>query len=294
MSDTRYPEVNRIVDPVLRRVMQRMAQDLDEMRGLRNQLDATPQIAAEGEVRYFEAGVAGTEAGQYRYSSADGWTSINIDQTARDAADAAQTDATTAIGDAATALAAATGTRRIIVPALGFVHQRTVQGNASGAWPPAYTYTGGVSGGSTNVAYKIYSGALYACANLLLYFPTWVVPGTITAANLLMVGAFTTANSRQVSLEWHDWGGTSDSGDYTATAATDAHAGFDPGSTPVLINEALLNPAANINQSGYTGLRMHVSGGTPTGVNQFTIYNDGYEASAVVGITPALDITYTL
>jgi hypothetical protein len=120
------------------------------------------------------------------------------------------------------------------------------------------------------------------------------------------------SDGRQLTADWYDFAGTVDAGDFTATAGVDAHAGTPvstfpaytvspgtlqvrpgrPGSLfgvrPVYIlpvgvtspaqllaftQLALLDPAGHVSKTDYTGLRLHISGGSPAGSNCVYVFN---------------------
>jgi len=138
------------------------------------------------------------------------------------------------------------------------------------------------------------NGGTFWVAVGLLRFDTSAIPddATITAAELkLYVTSKGDADNRGVTAEWYsasNW--PIDAADYTATAAATAHAGVDI--TSITLNSdltmALLNPATNINKTGYTGLRLHVSGGQPAGVN-YVVWSAFDHAT---NIAPRLVVTY--
>jgi hypothetical protein len=139
-------------------------------------------------------------------------------------------------------------------------------------------------------------GADYFVDVAALRFETSSLPenATITQAVLrFRVTARVNADGRSITADWYssaNWPiGT---GTYTATAGTDAHAGTSISSlTAGADNDlVLLNPAANINLSGYTGLRLHISGGIPTGDNSVAIV--AFENTTFV--EPRLIVTYTV
>lgn len=115
---------------------------------------------------------------------------------------------------------------------------------------------------------------------------------TIPSAYLQIVGngANDNPDSRQLTLDWYLFDGTD--ADYSETALTNAHAGTLIGTIGVgsLYQIPLLNPNANINKTGMTGLRAHVSGGLPTGANR--CYFESFDA-AVPANYPTLIVNWT-
>lgn len=111
----------------------------------------------------------------------------------------------------------------------------------------------------------------YRILNGLMVFDTSSIPDgdTVTSAILRLWGlGRNNVNARMVAFDWYLRVGTD--ADYSEDALTTAHAGILTSAVVVDADNdfTLLNPAANINKSGNTGLRMHITGGEPTGTNQ--------------------------
>lgn len=113
-------------------------------------------------------------------------------------------------------------------------------------------------------------GANYTVSVALIRFDTSSLPddATIDSATLrIRVTATDDINSRSLTVEWYD-AGTIGTEDYTATVGTDAHAGTAIGSiSGGADNDFVLVNVSNVSKTGYTGLRLHISGGAPTGGN---------------------------
>ena len=80
------------------------------------------------------------------------------------------------------------------------------------------------------------------------------------------------ADNRSLSAGWYagsNW--PIDTSDYTTVDQTDAHSGTDLTgiSFPASLDLALTN-LSNIDKTGYTGLRLTITGGAPTGANNLT------------------------
>lgn len=111
----------------------------------------------------------------------------------------------------------------------------------------------------------------YMVANCLFRWDTSSIGtgNTISAANLKIVAVdqFST-DGRDVQFEWLDWS-TINSGHWSLTPFGTAHAGYGimAFTLNVVTSLPLLDPNSNINTSGYTGMRTHISGGTPGGYN---------------------------
>ena len=118
-------------------------------------------------------------------------------------------------------------------------------------------------------------GATFTVRSGLLRWDTSSIPddATIEAAILRIAhdNENDSANARSITAEWYAFDGSAALGDWTSTVGTDAHAGRTIAS---LISNTdqdflLLDADANVNKSGYTGLRLHVSGGEPTLINYY-------------------------
>lgn len=154
----------------------------------------------------------------------------------------------------------------------------------SAAEPDNFYPERGLYGGGTN----------YAVSPGLVRWDTSSIldRAVVTAAEFRAVEELHQADdARSGSADWYDFGGTIDTADWTITAGTNAYAGKLI-STMGTVDAAypLLSPAANVNKTGFTGLRWHVSGGQPTGQNWY-----GWKAFAVAaaGFAPRLIVTYT-
>lgn len=166
-------------------------------------------------------------------------------------------------------------------------------------WPPVLGDTGGFwpldSGMNATRTYRSWATGLeYIVGQVLFRWDTSVIPDTATvtgASFRFYVEESAAANSGQLGLEWivHD-GSTSI---WTLTVVTTAYALTNLSSFPAL-NEytiPLTNAIDNINKSGMSGLRAHISTGgvTPTGDN-YLRFAALEHASA---IPPELIVNYT-
>lgn len=147
---------------------------------------------------------------------------------------------------------------------------------------------------TTNTAHNtlrsFVSGTHYV-DNYLVRFDTSVIPDgatVITATLRLYFDSSSTVDSRSFVAGYYagtNWPITV--ADLTGVAETTAHGGTALGTTGW--NEFVLaSPAANFNLSGYTGFRCMVSGGEPTGQNQFQVQS--YEGTN----PPQLVVSYML
>jgi hypothetical protein len=143
----------------------------------------------------------------------------------------------------------------------------------SGAsWPPAYS----VNQASDASIVLVKRGSDNALALGLLRFDTSELPNgsDITAGTLRVdINNLGNNNARSITAEYYTWSPPGGSSDFTATEGTDAL-------SPVLIQggwgagvrDFPLDGLSGINTSGYTGMRLHISGGAPTGENIFSCY----------------------
>lgn len=135
----------------------------------------------------------------------------------------------------------------------------------------------------------------------LLRFDTSAIPdaNSVTAATLrLQVTTKTSANALGFCGEWYAWT-TAASSDYTNTPGTSAFAAVDIASgIAVGQNDFALTNLGNVNKTGFTGLRLHVtqraSDAAPTGNNAcfFADWTHATqtEAQLIVAHAPAGDL----
>lgn len=105
----------------------------------------------------------------------------------------------------------------------------------------------------------------------LLRWDTSAIPdyATVTAATLrVWCLSKSDADGRSLLAEWYTHDGSIGFDDWTSTEASDAHSGTALASiTTGAYNNFTLQNLENINKSGYSGLRTHISGGQPVGNN---------------------------
>ena len=78
-------------------------------------------------------------------------------------------------------------------------------------------------------------------------------------------------DARSLVAEYFVWG-TIDTTDHTNTAANDAHSGTTIASLTLgAVNVLALQNLGSISKTGFTELRIHVSGGVPAGINRVTL-----------------------
>lgn len=160
------------------------------------------------------------------------------------------------------------------------------------SYPPAYTQESVT--GIVNIAGKSVDGGDYEVDLTLLRFNTAVLPDdgiAITGAVLrFRVSATLSTDGRSLAADWYDWSPTMGASDYTDSAGTDAHAGT---LITNLISDAEnyleLTGLGNISQESYTYLRLHITGGIPSGSNIVQI--GAFDSSNP--IKPQLTVYYT-
>lgn len=166
-----------------------------------------------------------------------------------------------------------------------------VSRNSAPSYPPG-TGTNRTTVGTSLTMMKTLGGdGLYYVRNILLRWDTSSIPdtATIVSARLRFYTDYqANADSRNFTGEWYAWDGTSDS-DWSSTASSSAFSYALSGITDDAYNEVgLTSPASNISKTGYTHLRLHIDGGTPTGQNEISI---AMFEDAVLN-PPELEVTY--
>ena len=182
------------------------------------------------------------------------------------------------------------GTLTFTVAASGDDGDLNSSSPASGGYPPtgsAIPYsTGGVFTTGRRLAFSKYQVLVP-----LLRFDTSALPdgATITSATLkLRVNAKADGDNRDLQAEWYsasNW--PIDAADYTLDSTANALAGADiTAITTGTVNSFTLAGLANVNTTGSTGLRLHLSGGQPSADNyvQFAAFDNtkGYPAPQLV------------
>lgn len=182
-------------------------------------------------------------------------------------------------------------------------------------YPPAYTAEhisdALSSDDDTMVVEKTLSGSDYLTKNILLRFDTSNL-AALVAAGLIIDSAQlymwvvnkTNADTRSLNGSWYTWTPPATSGDYTQTAGTTALnvALADISTTApssVYTGGFTLANLSSINHTGFTGIRLGISGTAPVGVNKITFrrYTTNYHEAggAAVGVPvlqyPVLTVT---
>lgn len=164
---------------------------------------------------------------------------------------------------------------------------------SSSVYPPDTSTTVDTSDTIVGVE-KNLSGGQFAILISLLRWDTASIPddATIDAATLRLrktASSPVSVDSRSLVAEWYE-PGTIDTEDYTATVVSDAHSGTALTSiTADADNDFALTNLSSVNKTGYTGLRLHISGGQPTGNN--TAYFASFDHSTLT--EPRLIVEYT-
>jgi hypothetical protein len=141
---------------------------------------------------------------------------------------------------------------------------------------------------------RSFTGSTYADNNGLLQWDTSALPDTavVTSATLTVwVVTVDNTDARSFQGEWFNWGASCDAADWTLSAASTA---FSAPNSSIVTNAANTIPLSgvlgNINLSGRTSVRLHESGGPPTGNNRVVVA--GYANTSQAG--PRLQVCYAL
>jgi hypothetical protein len=138
------------------------------------------------------------------------------------------------------------------------------------------------------------SGGNFSINDGLLLWDTAALPDNadlISAAVILRVTTVDNANARSLQGEWFNWGPSCDASDWTPTAASTAFSVPNSSIPPnVDVSIALSGATANVNRTGLTYLRLHESGGQPTGLNRVVFA--AYDNTTLPG--PRLQVCYQL
>jgi len=153
---------------------------------------------------------------------------------------------------------------------------------ANAAYPPPAVTTTDATGSNLLVRRNL-QGSKYRIANGLLRWNTancLPANATVVAATLrLFVQGKNDNNNRALIADWYNWGATIDASDYQAAAQSTALSpagacGATCNLTSIVVNadnNFTLDNVANVNVTGLTYLRLHISGGTPSAQNALTI-----------------------
>jgi hypothetical protein len=171
--------------------------------------------------------------------------------------------------------------------------------NAQAASTTPTTYSNVAFGqcwvGTANIGVsRSFTGSTYAVNNGLLQWDTSALPDTAVVASATLtvsVSAVDNADARSFQGEWFNWGASCDASDWTVSAAGTAFSAPNSGIVANADNVfALTGLLGNINLSGRTYVRLHESGGQPTGNNRVVFA--GYANTSQPG--PRLQVCYVL
>ena len=145
---------------------------------------------------------------------------------------------------------------------------------------------------ATNLtASKSFGGGFYSDDVILIQWNTAAIGATsqINSASFIYAqqGSVTDADTRNLNGEWYsasNW--PIDCSDHVGSVGTTA---FTTALTAFPASPIALGTLSGISQTGYTGIRLGVSGGAPTGTN--TIAFVSFEGT---GVKPQLSVTYDL
>jgi thermitase len=231
------------------------------------------------------AAIAGATASTYTLTSADVGSTLRVDVTASNGAGSAVATSP------ATPLVAATQTTVTFTVSAGG-DDGDVGPSRAPTYPPA-TPPNPFTNGSIFTAGRRYVFGGYDVFNGVVRFDTSAIPdtATVTSATLrLYVTAKANADGRNLVGEWYDaanW--PIDASDYTLNSSGSAFTGASIGQIRAgATNDFSLGGLASVSKTGYTGLRLHVDGGQPTGDNyvQFASFESTLPK-------PQLIVTYT-
>ena len=148
---------------------------------------------------------------------------------------------------------------------------------------------------TTQFVSRFFTGAAYAISNGHLRWDTSAIPdnATVTSASLRLyvVSKVDSADARSLVADWNDFGAALTCADWVHDALSDAHAGTTIAAISTGQNNSLaLSNLSNVSITGFTGIRLHISGGQPTASNRVEIaYFDDPGLDP-----PQLSVTYTL
>lgn len=139
------------------------------------------------------------------------------------------------------------------------------------AYPPAGAIVTGTTDPELSVRREFIAQWYYVFVVLLRWDTSSLFDdATVLSATLRLHTSETgisDVDSRSLTVEWYD-AGTIGAEDYAATAVGDAHAGTALSAiVPSADNDFALLAPTSVNLTGYTGLRLHISGGVPSGSN---------------------------
>ncbi len=171
-------------------------------------------------------------------------------------------------------------------------------GVISGAsYPPANRSF--ASGNTESFGQRSFYSSEFHVWNGLWRWDTSALPvaAAITSANLILtvVGYNNDEPNRSAVFDWHDWSALSTTNNIAVDAPTTGlAASFDLASAfNGTLTLALSGADANVNRTGFTYLRGHVSGGQPTGINRIIPRAFEFSASAAAKLEVVYEVDTT-
>ncbi len=251
-----------------------------------------------------DASPAATE--RLEYGTGTGDLNLYVEEFLQGTAAAVSLDATFTTAPAAGMIAATLALRPYVAPSSPMTVTIAASGD-DGYVERWGTASGGTDGSAdsdiastaflTRNSFPNFGGtSSYVRGNAILRFDTSEIPdgATITAATLDIKTSSPVSSVDALSFSWEwiaDPGTITAATDWSATPSGTAKAAalISGIAADTAYSWTLLNPNANISKTAFTGLRAHVSNGTPTGANivQFHSWDHATEPE------PRLVITYT-
>jgi RHS repeat-associated protein len=143
---------------------------------------------------------------------------------------------------------------------------------SSTTYPPPSTAAVSYTAGPNMGAIRQKSGSTYTIRNALVRWNTgqYIAGFAMDSASVIpYVVSMGNTDSRALTADWYTaW--PIDKTDYNASAQTSASGSSGWPLSGIVVGQntlALQSVVANVSKTGYTGLRFHASGSTPTGVN---------------------------
>ncbi len=140
-------------------------------------------------------------------------------------------------------------------------------------WPPTGALFRSATSANVFPGKNLQTGPNYQVENALARWDTSAIPDgdTILSATLrVTVTARTDTNSRSVVGEWYTFDGSD--GDHSMTALGGAVSATTIASIPATgVYDFPLENVFNVNKQGFTGIRLHVTGDEPTGINRMVM-----------------------
>lgn len=184
----------------------------------------------------------------------------------------------------------------VIDPTTSFnVSASADDGNAQGTnatYPPVAGSSFSETGTTVIPARSFTTGVFVVAVGLIRWDTSSLLDSAVidSATLRLAINSKQDANSRSLTAEWYD-AETIGVDDWTNTVGTNAHAGTTIASITSggADNDFALINLENVSKTGYTGVRLHISGGEPTGENRINFATFDHATAT----EPRLIIDYT-